>query len=141
AEKVMALTANYWAKENVSVTLITLGPANTDFYRLNPRINRIALDLANLSTNPFSSLLNTLKRVRRLRREIRHNRPDVVIGFMDTTNVLSVLATLGLRIPVVVTERIDPRQHHPGWVWAVLRKLTYPYARAVVVQSQESRSW
>ncbi len=141
AEKVMALMANYWAKDNVSVTLITLGQGNTDFYRLNPKIKRIALDLAHSSRNAFSAILNTIKRVRRLRREIRHDVPDVVISFMDTTNVLCILATLGLRIPVVVEENIDPRHHHPGRVWAVLRKWTYPYAQAVVVLSQELRRW
>jgi glycosyltransferase involved in cell wall biosynthesis len=62
--------------------------------------------------------------------------PDVVVSFTDTTNITSIVACLGNRVPVVVSERIDPSRHDIGWVRQVLRAYTYPLARFIVVPSQ-----
>src|SRR5205807_1512992 len=141
AEKVMATIANYWAEKDNSVTLITLGPQSTDFYQLHPKVKRVALNLARVSHNPLSGLLNNLRRLKRLREEIRRDSPAVVLSFMDTTNVLTLVATFGLRIPVIVSEHIDPRQHRISRVWESLRRLMYPYAKTVVVLTEELRGW
>src|SRR5205814_9821575 len=58
-----------------------------------------------------------------------------------TTNVLTLFATRGLHIPVIVSERTDPTQHRAGWIWERLRRLTYPHAQAVVVQTKPLRAW
>jgi len=58
-----------------------------------------------------------------------------VLGFMDSTNVLCLLACLGLGIPVLATEHTDPRRHRIGIVWSTLRRLTYPLAAAVTAQT------
>jgi len=137
----MATIANYWAEKDNSVTLITLGPQSTDFYQLHPKVKRVALNLARVSHNPFSAMLNNLRRLKRLRGEIRRDSPDVVLSFMDTTNVLTLAATFGLRIPVIVSEHIDPRQHRISRVWESLRRLMYPYAKTVVVLTEELRGW
>ena len=59
----------------------------------------------------------------------------MVVSFIDKTNVLVLLATLGLGVPVIVSERIDPRKYAIGTVAACLRRVLYPSARAVVVQT------
>jgi len=141
AEKVMATMANYWATSNNSVTLITLSPRNTDFYQLHPQVKRVSLNLVDVSPDLCSAVSNNLRRVKRLREEIRRDTPDVVISFMDTTNVLTLLATVGSPTPAVVSERIDPRYHRINWIWAALRRLLYHRARAVVVQSEDVRGW
>jgi GalNAc-alpha-(1->4)-GalNAc-alpha-(1->3)-diNAcBac-PP-undecaprenol alpha-1,4-N-acetyl-D-galactosaminyltransferase len=80
-------------------------------------------------------------RVLRLRDELRRSRPDVVISFMDTTNVLTILASRGLGIPVIISERNDPRRHAMGLAWNTLRSLLYRRADALVVQSSALRDW
>ena len=62
-------------------------------------------------------------------------KPDVVISFIDLTNVMVLLATRGLGLPVIVSERIDPHHHAIGRVGTALRRLTYPKADRVVVQT------
>ena len=76
-----------------------------------------------------------------MRYEIRVSQPDVVLSFIDKTNVLTLAASLGLRIPVIVSERIAPRHHGIGSVWARLRRLLYPRAATVVVQTNGVRIW
>jgi GalNAc-alpha-(1->4)-GalNAc-alpha-(1->3)-diNAcBac-PP-undecaprenol alpha-1,4-N-acetyl-D-galactosaminyltransferase len=142
SERVMTIMANYWAAiPGKKVTLITLAAENTDFYALRQEVKRVPLGLMAVSGNPWEALENNLWRLRRLRQEIRASEPDVVISFMDWMNVLVLLAGLTLNKPVVVSIRTDPRRHHIGRIWSLLRRLLYPRAHAVVVQSEEVRRW
>src|SRR5436309_13174433 len=105
AERVMSTLASYWADEGKNVTFITLRPRSSDFYALSPRVKRVALDLAHPSATMRQGFWMTFRRVRELRKHIRSSHPDVVISFMDTTNMLTLLATRGLHIQVIVSER------------------------------------
>lgn len=137
----MSLMANYWSAKGKKITLITIDSETTDFYALSPEIKRVALGLMAASGHPREAVRNNLRRLRRLRQEIRVSRPDAVISFMDRVNVLTLLASYGLDVPVVVSERTDATQHRIGRLWAGLRRLLYPRAHAVVVQSDNMRRW
>jgi GalNAc-alpha-(1->4)-GalNAc-alpha-(1->3)-diNAcBac-PP-undecaprenol alpha-1,4-N-acetyl-D-galactosaminyltransferase len=79
--------------------------------------------------------------MRRVRRAIIDESPALTISFVDMTNVLVLCAMWGAPVPVIVSERIDPRYYDPGRVWRVLRRLVYPRAAAVVVQTHAVASW
>ena len=100
--------------------------------------------LANAVNQSFTRYRDTtqnLKRIRVLRRAIQVSGPDGVISFMDTTNVLTLLATRGLGMAVIVSERIDPWMYSIGKFWRTLRRWLYPYADQVVVQSESARRY
>jgi len=82
-----------------------------------------------------------LGKIRALRRTVVFLKPDVVISFVNKLNVLAILACAGLRVPVIVSERTHPASERLGKVWGLLRRLTYPLADALVVQSQATRAW
>jgi GalNAc-alpha-(1->4)-GalNAc-alpha-(1->3)-diNAcBac-PP-undecaprenol alpha-1,4-N-acetyl-D-galactosaminyltransferase len=137
AERVMTTLANAWAAASWQVTLLTFDDgAVPPFYELDARVNYMPLNIARLSTNKFAAIGENLHRLYRLRQAIRASRPDAVLSFLDRTNVLTALATTGLRTRVVVSERSDPLMNDPGSVWSRLRKLVYPLADVVVVQSK-----
>ena len=127
--------ANHWADQGWSVDLITLAGACDDFFVLHPGVRRVPLDLLSDSVNVCSALYHNWRRVRRIRSALRRADPDVVISFVDQSNVLSLLASSPLRIPVIVAERTDPRHHSVGRAWSLLRRMTYPWSAAVVVQT------
>jgi len=54
-------------------------------------------------------------------------------------NVLTILATRGLGVPVLVSERNDPAKRLIGRAWDRLRALTYPYADRIVIQDETVR--
>ncbi len=139
AQRVVAEMANHWAKLGWDVAVVTLAGTSEDHFQLLPGVHRVALDLMRDSSHALAALGNNLRRVRRLRRAIRSCDPQVVVSFIDKTNVLTLLATWGTRIPVIVAERTDPRQHSIGRLWSWLRRRTYPLARAVVVQTESVR--
>lgn len=141
AERVMSIMANYWAQKGQNVTLITLDSTQTDFYKIDSNVKRISLGLMGKSSNLWEALKSNQLRLKRLREAIVGSNADVVISFVDKMNVLTLLASLGLRIPVIVSERTDPTQHLIGWFWNGLRKFVYPSASTVVVQSQKVYEW
>jgi GalNAc-alpha-(1->4)-GalNAc-alpha-(1->3)-diNAcBac-PP-undecaprenol alpha-1,4-N-acetyl-D-galactosaminyltransferase len=141
AERVMSFLANQWASTGRQVTLITLDTRENDAYPLDPRIERIGLDALAESPTFLHALGSNYSRVRKLRRAIRDARPDVVISFIDSMNILTLFATLGMRVPVVISPRVDPRQHRIGAVWSLMRRLVYPRAAAVVMQTQDAEQW
>lgn len=137
AERVMSIIANYWAERGHEITLITIDSENSDFYSLDKRIHRIALGLKEDSPTKWSAIAKNAKRLKRLREEIKRTKPDVVISFIDRLNVLTLIATRGLSVPIVVSEHIDPRQLPPLGVWKPLRRLSYLWASSVVVLTAE----
>jgi glycosyltransferase involved in cell wall biosynthesis len=73
-----------------------------------------------------------------LRRAISETQPDIVISFMDRTNVRTLLATRGLGCPVVVCEQTDPALFDIGHTWKLLRRVVYPFADTLVCPMRQS---
>ncbi|AFY52861.1 glycosyltransferase [Rivularia sp. PCC 7116] len=142
AERVISILANYWAEKGWKITLLTL-VSNQDipFYKLDSRINQVALGIAKESPNKIFGLWNNLNSIRILRSAINQSQPDVVISFMDTVNVLTLLATKGLNIPVLISERNNPIKSCTEGIWTKLRKWTYPSADAIIVQTQRIQNY
>ncbi len=137
AERVMSTLANYWAAKCWNVTMLTFDNGELPpFYELKSEIHHRSLGIAKDSPNLLIGIWLNLKRIWLLRGAIRNSKPDAVISFMDTTNIVTLLATRGLKVPVIVSERIDPAMHSIGRIWERLRRWTYPFADRVVVQSK-----
>lgn len=139
AQRVLTLLANIWVSSGRQITIITLsGEAETPFFRLDQNVERMALDLVKTSRNAVEGLIANIRRLVHLRRAIQKAEPDIVISFIETINVLTLVATIGLRVPVVVSERIDPHAWRVGRVWNILRRLSYRRASAIVVQTKRA---
>jgi GalNAc-alpha-(1->4)-GalNAc-alpha-(1->3)-diNAcBac-PP-undecaprenol alpha-1,4-N-acetyl-D-galactosaminyltransferase len=123
------------------VTLVTTDPAVEDFYEVPASVLRVrAHPDAHLSCRWFD-VRGQARRRAALRSCLLQTRPDLVISFLDTVNVAVLLALWRERVPVIVSERIDPRFHSVGLRWAVLRGLTYPRASRVVLQTADVLPW
>lgn len=141
AERVMTLLANAWASRGDAVTLITLTSPEEDFFALDPSVQRVAVGWRKPSNHPLRAILNNAVRLWHLRHALAASQPNVVISFIDTMNVMAVLASRGLRLPVIVCERVNPEQHQIGSAWKLLRGFAYPRAAALVVQTSAVAEW
>jgi glycosyltransferase involved in cell wall biosynthesis len=141
AERVMSSMANYWSRKGLEVSLITLHSADSDIYPLDQMVHRVALDVCKDSNNPIEATVNNLRRVGYLRKTLQTIHPEVVICFMEATNILTILATRCLGMKVIVMERTSPEIHQVGWFWSTLRRITYRFADRVGVQTERSRPW
>jgi GalNAc-alpha-(1->4)-GalNAc-alpha-(1->3)-diNAcBac-PP-undecaprenol alpha-1,4-N-acetyl-D-galactosaminyltransferase len=148
AERVMSEMANYWAQRGWHVMLATWsGPEIEDFYSLDPAVSRVWLDVHSPNSSFFAKARSNLARVFRLRRLLRASRPNVVLSFIHTSNVLTIVATGGLPLRVVVSERGCAGQvgeeslYSLSFSWRVLRKLLYARSDAVTALNEESAEW
>lgn len=71
-----------------------------------------------------------------IRRTIQAIEPDAVLSFLTQTNIMTVLATRGLRVRTAISERNDPRlqRHRPRVEF--LRRIVYRRADAVTANSK-----
>jgi glycosyltransferase involved in cell wall biosynthesis len=141
AERVLSRMAGYWARKGWPVTVITLSGTGSDAYALNAGVRRIALALDRPSGSPTDALRNNLRRIFHLRNAIRESKPEVIISFINEMNVLTLLASRFMGIPVIVSERTDPRVTPLGRTWDRLRSQTYRMASALVIQTRASMEW
>lgn len=141
AERVMSYMANYWARKGWAVTLITMSKMDRDFFPVEDRVVRVSLGLAGESPGILNAIFNNVRRLLSLRSAIQLSRPDVVISFMESVSILTLLATRFTGIPVIVSEHNDPSQHNIGNAWGRLRRLLYPQASALVVLTQSVMGW
>ena len=140
AERVMSIMANYWVSQGEAwdITILTFDDGSQPpFYDLDSRICHIPLALAKNSPNKVVGLWNNLQRIPKLRKAIDESNPDVIISFMTTTNVITLVATQGLHIPIIVSERSVPAYASVGEIWKQLRWIIYPRANRIVVQTKE----
>ncbi len=141
AERAVSRLANAWVERGWEVVVVTLAAAGADFFPLSPAIQRVGLDALADSAHVFEALARNVRRLAKLRNTVAERRPDVVIGFCDRANILALVATWGLGVKVIVSERTDPAQHAIGEFWSWARRRVYPRASAVVVQTEAVKRW
>lgn len=142
AERVMTDMANYWVINGHKVRLITFAPFVDDaFYPLDSRVERISLGYRRETRGMIEKLAFNWTRLRALRRQLMRLQPTAVISFMDSTNVLSILASIGLGTKTLISIRNNPKSRHLPRFWSLGRRFTYRFATAVVAQTEGAAEW
>lgn len=98
AERVGVALANGFAKRGNSVTMVA-NLFEPQTYQLDENI--VLKNLVATNKNKFKKWLSSFIFVRKYIKEIR---PDVIIGIMGTTALVGRISSLGLGIPVIMTE-------------------------------------
>ncbi len=143
AERVLSGMANYWSRAGWKVVMVTWSGAHTpDVYELDTAVQRVWLGNRAAHEKKANWLRLNASRVRRLRLVLKKYKPQAVLSFITTSNVLTILAATGLPCRVVVSERIDPAADTTATaVWRSLRKVVYQRADAIVAQSARAANW
>jgi GalNAc-alpha-(1->4)-GalNAc-alpha-(1->3)-diNAcBac-PP-undecaprenol alpha-1,4-N-acetyl-D-galactosaminyltransferase len=139
----MTQIANFFAENKHQVTICTWsGVESDDFYHLHGSVKREHANLSYQTRGFFQKILLSFKRILFLRKLLKKHPDLKALSFMDSTNVLLVLASMGLNVRSVISERTDPGSNpsiKPAW--RLLRKFTYRFADAVVVQTKSAAKW
>jgi GalNAc-alpha-(1->4)-GalNAc-alpha-(1->3)-diNAcBac-PP-undecaprenol alpha-1,4-N-acetyl-D-galactosaminyltransferase len=159
AERVAANMANYWAAKGWGVSVLTTGcGGEPPGYDLHPRVGHLPLGqerfgcpptdpqsfaplaglLAVCSPPEREGLLQESRRIMRLRGALLSTEPDVVISYIDRTNINVLAATRGTGLPVIVNEQCDVGNNFIGPGWDLLRRRLYRESNFVVVLTEES---
>ena len=138
AERVTLQWAEWLLKDGWSVTLLTSKPAGDDFYPVPSGLGRLQEPgLPGLFDRSWFWPLKLL----RLRKLLRREQPNLLIGMTTLPSIKLALASIGLRLRLVVSERNYPPSRPLAWRWRLLRRLAYPRAHLHLVQTQGIAQW
>jgi glycosyltransferase involved in cell wall biosynthesis len=135
AERVAANLCNHWAGLGHEVSLIvTFSGRGPVIYPLDPRVAVHFLADEGAKAGRFH-------RLGRLRRLLRDLAPTRVYAFMTLVNVAVLAVTRGLKTRLIVSERTYPPAQRLGAALRMARRLTYPWADTVVMQTGQGAAW
>jgi len=97
--------------------------------------------VAKSSKNVLEAVLNNIYLVKKLRQVISQEEPEVMISFMDRTNILCILASIFKDVPLLISERNSPERKGIGSYWRLLRKILYPFSDCLIVQNASIAEW
>lgn len=135
AERVIAQLVNYFASRGKQCSIVTLNDDEV-FYKLDPSIS--VLPVGRKSDN---KVLDKLLRYRQVRKMVLGQKPDLVLSMPEEIGVYVLLALLGTKIPVYVSERNNPWVMPDVKVTRLLRTLMYPFAKGIIFQTEMAKSF
>ena len=138
AERVMATIANNLCTEN-EVQIVTMTDAES-FYALDERVKITGLgqnvNRKNKLTLMWSMAVGGIKTFFALKRKIKEDKPDVVLSFLQSANMMAILLKMfGGKFRLVVSERCDPSER--GFGDRFFEKHFYRKADVTVCQSKK----
>lgn len=127
AEKVIALISRHFAENghSVHVTAFNEG-AEQPFFGIHKDVNFSAMP-------PRRKQLGRIAHVRKI---VRSFKPDIIISFLTKVNVITLLAMIGTSIPVIISERNNPRLQDAHPLWAHMQSLLAWRAARVVALTE-----
>ena len=131
AERVTSLLANQFCKRGWEVEILFFRD-RLIFYGLDSRIRVVVIGEECHSNTMWRKVLW-------LRNHVKQMKTDVVIPFRVSVYCTTILSLLGLSVPIVASERIDPRISDS--YWTLLRKLLLPFVNHLVVQTHYIKSY
>ena len=109
AQRVMSVLGTHLCNKGIETILVNdIVPVNgIEEYQIDQRIRRIFLDQEGVLLSN-----KNIKRVRKLRKIVKEEKPDVVLSFMGPPNYRMLVATLGLDCRKIVSVRNDPEKEY-----------------------------
>ena len=136
AERVASTLINHCHQLGWKITLIIGHGKERDFYQLPEDIDRIIIPAGSPSGSKIVALCKNIPYLVKLRRALKSVESSTVLSFLTRTNIHTLLASLGLKKRVIISERNDTtREEHP-WPWPLLRKWFYNSADMVTANSE-----
>lgn len=130
AERVISLLANDYCRRGWDTDIVML-LSNDLAQKLEPGVRLVDLSLGGGSYGK-----RALRWMKEIRGYLKREKPDCVVSFIGRINALVLTAALGMKIPIVVSERNDPRHDGRGKYMLAYCDALYRTARAVVFQTK-----
>ena len=137
AERELARITDYFANLGWEISLLSFNDGvPQSFYPLNPKVRWVRI--ASQNPSRYRQIPGEfLRRVFLLREEFKTLSPDIVISFMNVTNLFSFLAARSLSIPIIISDRNNPEKKALPLRWKLLQEFLYPKAQKLVILTPE----
>lgn len=125
AERVISVLSSHFA--DFYDTSLVYFEQEKPFYELNPKINLISLK------TPKNRILKILYKIFKIRKiSVKH---DIIISFMDTTNILVLFSCAFLGKKIFISEHSS--YDAIGFKLGLLRRIFYPFSNGLSVLSKQ----
>lgn len=131
-ERVISILTKKMCEDGLPVEVLIYHDEDP-FYTLHPDVKLTRVRAETGSKNILKNLLW-------MRRYFRDNA-KAVISFLAPFNMLALAATFGLRLPVIVADRNDPRKIPRNIVVRKARDFLYRFADGVVLQTKQNQRY
>ena len=138
AERVVVNLAEYLRSEKFDIIIATKEQRAVE-YAVPEGVRRIGADISDEEMTK-SRVKNFVKRVQKLRHIWKKERPDLIVSFIKKNNLMAILSSRGLRIPVLVAIRSAAFREYPGG-FRMLAKVLFPMANGIIVQTEEQANY
>jgi len=133
-ERVVSLLAADRCRRGDEVHLFAFVDANEEsYFELDPAI--VIHRLPNRDASQKTGWFTTLRRIASLRAEFKRLKPDLVVSFLTKINILCLLASIGLGLRVVISERNNPEVQKKHVAWRLISAAVLPQADRLVMQT------
>lgn len=139
AERVISNLANRLSQGEDEIIVATEWQGENEF-ELLPEVRRIHVGLSEADENKgrFAKIWIRLINLRKL---IKAEKPDIVIGFTRKPLFRTLMACMGIKVPVIVAVRANPWFVYNSRGTRLAIKLLFPRADAAVFQTQMQKSF
>ena len=139
AERVFVNLAGYFQEKGYQVTMVTQYqfPAAEE-YALPPGVRRVLSDLTEAELSN-SRIINFCRRVSKLRRIWKREKPNLVLSCIGKNNFMTVVTTMFTKTKAVVSVVGEAKEEYPGRLMRLLANLLFPLAGGIILQTERSR--
>ena len=131
SERVISLIANHMAKKGHEVEIVCLLEPIV-FYPLHPAV-KVSFAEKEIKNKSLPA------RMLWLRKHVKELHPDVVVSFMILVYITTLFALMGVKVPIITSERNDPASF--SWWKRALRRVLLPRTTCHVVQTQKIKDY
>ncbi|MDE6420330.1 MAG: glycosyltransferase [Lachnospiraceae bacterium] len=138
AERVAVNLANYFHESGFEVVLVT-SRVFEDEYEEPEGVRRIISEVEHGEiTNRVAYFWGRFRRIRKIWKK---ERPDMIVSFIGKVNMMALMTTFGMGIPVVVSVRSDPNREYSSKLMRFLSKTLFLKAKGIIVQTSDAKKY
>lgn len=132
AERVISILVNKLVERDFNIEILKYH--NTEnAYKTD---ERIVIDSVEENTNSRKSIIKNIIWMHK-----HFKKTDIVISFLAPFNIIAILANLGNKTPIIVSDRNDPNRVPNNKLIRTFRDLLYKKANKVVVQTNDNKKY
>lgn len=137
AERVLTNVANYFVSQGHETVVVNTFETPKE-YPLEKQVKHIYLEKEDKKGN---FLARNFERIKKLRRVLKEEKPDIAVSFMMEPNLRLVLASVGLKNKTLVSLRNAPESLETNFKQKILLRFPFFLADGVVFQTEHAHNY
>ena len=137
-QRALTNIANWFVDYDYQVTFISCKKEDV-FYNLDKRVTVVVPEKSHPG-NRGNIISHYIYIIKYLRKEFKKSRSKNIISFGDTFNPLVLIAGIGLKKEIHISDRTSPDYKFKTYI-KVLKKLTYPLSTTFIAQTSRAALW